>query len=95
MGDYNGVKKLISHLIGFYFKDLKNFVKDPVTTNRYLQMYNESPESLINFWKTDAECFLCFLFGSTRAKKIMIQIVSPMIKEAQIVLQNYTVQREN
>lgn len=90
-----GIKKLISCLIWFSFKDLKNFIEKPVATTQYLQNYKETPQSLINFWEKDAECFLCFLFGSAVAKKIMTQVVSPMLREAQIVLQNHTIQREN
>lgn len=83
--DY-GVKKLISTLVYISFKDLTNFVEDPIGTSVYLRRFGETPQSIVDFWKRHAYVFLCFLYGSAKAQKVVKQAITPLIKCAENTL---------
>lgn len=76
-----GFRQLIATLVWMYFKDLKNYLKNPELTTKFFTRTNNHPEHLIEFWEKDAYVFLQFLYGSIIAKKILEKI-TPQIEQA-------------
>lgn len=85
-----GFRQLIATLVWMYFKDLKNYLKNPELTTKFFARTNNHPEYLIEFWEKDAYVFLQFLYGSVIAKKILKKI-TPQIEQAKRIFSEQNV----
>lgn len=90
--DY-GLKVLICALLEMLYRDLVGYVNNPIKKEVEFRKYNYNTKYLLDFWENDAFFFFAYLYGESKARKI-IEKISWQIEKAKKIYQsviNYTI----